>query len=74
LESFPIQPFDLRSGDVAPALIFSIKELKEKLNLQWDDVKNIFVERANQVRINLMPVPPQEAWEILYDELYDGVE
>jgi len=74
VESFPIQPFDLRSGFVAPALIFLIKELKEKLNLQWDDVKNMFIERATQVKVNIMPVSPQEAWDILYDELYNGLD
>jgi ssDNA-binding Zn-finger/Zn-ribbon topoisomerase 1 len=74
VESFLSQPFDLRFGCVYSGLIFLIKELKEKLNLQWNDVKNMFIERASRVRMNIMLVPPQEAWDILYDELYDGLE
>jgi hypothetical protein len=70
LEDSPTFPlFDLRSGVVYVALGDDIKKLKEKLNLQWDDVKNIFIERATQVRVNMMPVPPQEAWELLHKEL-----
>ena len=66
--------FDSKLGIVAPALVFSIKELKDRLNLQWDDVKNMFIERASLVRINIMPVPPKIAWNILYDELYKEVD
>jgi len=74
VESFISQPFDLRSGCVYPALVDSIKELKNKLSLKWEDVKNSFIERASHVRMNIMPISPQKAWEILYDDLYDGLE
>jgi len=69
-KDFP--PFDLKSGFTAPGLVSSIKELKEQLNLQWDDVKNGFIERATKVRIKTMPLSPEKAWEILYDDLYNG--
>ena len=72
LKEFP--PFNPESGLIAPALVYSIRELKEKLALQWEDVKNMFIDRANQKRINIMPIFPQKAWEILYDELYNGLD
>ena len=70
LEKFP--QFDLNLGFTAPGLILLIKELKEQLNLQWDDVKTIFIERAAKVRMKIMPLSPEKAWEILYDDLYNG--
>lgn len=72
LKDFP--PFDPESAIVAPALVYSIKGLKNKLSLKWEDVKNSFIERASRVRMKIMPVSPQKAWEILYDDLYDGLE
>ncbi len=69
---FPL--FDLRSGIVGTTFCDDIKKLKEKLNLQWKDVKNMFIERASQVRVNMMPVPPKEAWDILYNELNKEVD
>jgi len=70
LKQFPL--FDPESGITAPALISSIKELKEQLNLRWVDIKTIFIERATKVRIKTMPLSPEKAWEILYDDLYNG--
>ena len=72
-DSLPFPLFDLRSGALYSGLTNEIKNLKNELNLQWEDVKNIFIERATQVRVNMMPVPPQEAWDILYNELSEEV-
>lgn len=72
LKEFP--PFDSKAGFVAPALVESIKDLKDKLNLKWDDIKHMFIERANQVRMKIMLISPEKAWEILYNELYDGLK
>jgi hypothetical protein len=72
LKEFP--PFDPELGFVAPALVFSIKELKDKLNLKWEDIKDLFLKRANQVRMSIMRVSPKKAWDILYDEIKDEGE
>jgi len=68
-----LQPFDIRNGNVYSSTIADIEYLKEKLNLQWEGVKTIFIERATKIRIEIMPVSPEMAWEILYEKLQENL-
>ena len=61
LEQFP--SFDLKTGFIAPGIIYEVKELMLKLNLRLKDVKKIFIKQNIQVQKGLgLPLSPKECW------------
>lgn len=68
LKKYP--PFDAKEGIFAPAIVETVKKLAGELDIQNDQIEEMFSKVAETNHINLrLPVPPTKAWDLLYQEL-----
>lgn len=68
LKRFPA--FNVKHGDFAPAIIERVKKLATELGMQYAQIGEIFLKVAETEHVNLeLPVPPIEAWYLLYGAL-----
>lgn len=62
--------FDLRFGGlVAPGILAWISDLANERRLSNTELRNIFINAANRIYEQGMPRPPEQAWDVVSQQL-----
>jgi len=65
-------PFSRDTAFQAPAIVHYIQQLSELLGMNENELKGVFMEVAGRIRDNMkLPVPPEQAWDDLLQELHN---
>ncbi|MED1918320.1 hypothetical protein P4V64_23700, partial [Bacillus thuringiensis] len=65
----PFRPKD--HGFLAPGVLSMVESNMDKLQYDYEQVKNLFVENNAQVQNSLMPISPEKAWKQLEKRLQE---